>query len=93
MNLTLILLFIIEIEASPLQRSQRDLISWNKLSNLSSRLRLAHLKEAIVNVRKSADTELTYLERIKAFLKKKHNQTQTAEDGTVVPVVKVIVDT
>ena len=91
MNLTLILLFIIETGASPLQRSQRDLISWNKLSNLSSRLRLAHLKEAIV--RKSADTELTYLERIKAFLKKKYNQTQTDEDGTVVPVVKVIVDT
>ena len=92
MNLTLILLFIIETGASPLQRSQRDLISWNKLSNHSSRLRLAHVKEAIENVRKSADTEMNYLEEIKAFLKRK-NQAETNEDTRVIPVVRVIVDT
>ena len=70
MNLTLVLLFLLECCANPLQRSQRDLISWNKLLNHSSKLRLAHVKEAIKNVRKSADTEMTYLEKIKAFLKK-----------------------
>ena len=92
MNLTLVLLFLLKCCANPLQRSQRDLISWNKLSNHSSRLRLAHVKEAIENVRKSADTEMTYLAKIKAFLKRK-NQAETNEDTTVIPVVRVIVDT
>ena len=73
MNLTLVLLFLLESLGSPLQRSKRDLISWNKLLNHSSKLRLTHVKEAIKNVRKSADTEMTYLERIKAFLKKNQN--------------------
>ena len=50
MNLTLVLLFLLKCCANPLQRSQRDLISWNKLLNHSSKLRLAHVKEAIKNV-------------------------------------------
>ena len=91
MNLSLILLFIFEVRASPLQRSKRDLISWNKLLNHSSRLRLAHVKEAIENERKPADTEMTYLERIKTFLYKK-KQTEISEDEIVEPVVRVIID-
>ena len=91
MNLSLILLFIFDVWASPLQRSKRDLISWNKLLNHSSRLRLAHVKEAIENERKPAGNEKTYLERIKTFLYKK-KQIETIEDEIVEPVVRVIIE-
>ena len=91
MNLSLILLFLFDVWASPLQRSKRDLISWNKLLNHSSRLRLAHVKEAIETERKPAGTEMTYLERIKIFLYEK-KQIETSEDEIVEPVVRVIIE-
>ena len=53
---------------SPLDRRSRDLISWNKLHNISYQLRLKHVARDIERQMAEEKPPLSYLESIKAFL-------------------------
>ena len=70
MNFILFLHILLQIGATPLQRSQRDLVSWNKLSNMSARLRLVHSGERVrqQHKKKHHKVQKTLLERYKAYL-------------------------
>ena len=52
-----------------LQRRPRDLVSWNKLHNISNRLRLKHVGEKIRKEIDKKEPKMTYLEQVKEFLK------------------------
>ena len=54
---------------SELHRGTRDLVSWNKLHNISNRLRLKHVGEKIQKEIDQKEPKKTYLEQIKEFLK------------------------
>ena len=71
MNFVLFLHILLQIAAAtPLQRSSRDLVAWNKLSNMSARLRLMHSKEKVrkQHRKKHHDAKITLLDSIKAYL-------------------------
>ena len=72
MNFKIFLNFMI-VASMPLEtklhRGTRDLVSWNKLHNISNRLRLKHVGEKIQKEIDQKEPKKTYLEQIKEFLK------------------------
>ena len=72
MNFNIFLNFIL-VASFPLEpalhRGTRDLVSWNKLHNISNRLRLKHVGEKIREEMDKKEPKKTYLEQIKEFLK------------------------